>query len=356
MAEPRENFLARFRPAPPARAQPKAAAAPKKADAATFTRQPQLPQSLVALLATHPPPEPRLAWAIPGVLAFGCAATDRGQPAVWLRDHGVRVVVDVSAKHPEGRDYLSTYAGECTTACAALILLPVDSRIKLAAATHEDVVRVCRALNEIVTRVRATPDAPRKFAVHVCDGRGGGVAALIVSQLVALQFGVDIGTAANYVTTCWQEKTLSVGQRMPALIPEGEFLKRAAVTLHARLVQPPIVGREQAAWMAAACDVFARNNVADMGVAVMALHAIPARLFMPHIPFQRRPMNAVVWLKIHDPPAEGEEGTRKRAYDDGDRPLDFDDARAYRRNYERNDTDPANMWAAADSRWEDDDD
>lgn len=308
-----DRFLGR-QPPPPARgksarakqsSKPAAPAAVLPVDHEGYALTPVLDGML---MSQEPSTRGRMAWPIAGTLGFGCVPVDRIDPADWLREHSIRLVVDVSGLPPRDmRDYIRHVAA----ANALLLHFPIDSRRKLQRGEHLTALSVVRTLNRALTAARRIGDREPRFAIFLCDSRGGGTAAMFAALLVALEFQCPLSDACVYTTRCWN---LNLPESAPRqrMLPEGEMLKELACSMHAQLRTQPLTMMMSSSSAAAdeqarRDEIFTLHNVSNCAKAVEAvldLDVEPHRL-ATRPPFSRElPLSIVTWLRRNDPRPE----------------------------------------------------
>lgn len=299
--------------APPAPARGKSARAkqptPSKPSAITLPADHEgyalVPSLDGMLLAQQRSSRGRMAWPVAGRLGFGCVPTDRIDPNEWLREYSVRVVVDVSGLPP--RD-MRDYVRHVSAANALLLHFPIDSRRKLQREEHLTTLSVLRTLHRILTSARRIGEAEPKFAIFLCDSRGGGTAAMVVALLIALEFQCSLTDACVYTTRCWN---LNLPESAPPqrMLPEGEVLKELVCSLHAQLRTPPLTSMMSSSSAAVEEqrrreEVYTLHGVSHCAKAVEAvleLDVEPHRL-ATRPPFSRElPLSIVTWIRRNDP-------------------------------------------------------
>ena len=280
-----------------------------------------LSDAMTALLATHPTAVPRIAWPIPGVLGMGMNPTDKSDPAGWLSEQHVRVVVDVAAD--EGgqrvRSQLITTARE---AGAVVVTLPISSRLEMGTADREALVSACRVLHACLAAMIEAKHTgeQRAGSMYLCDSRGGGVAALIAILLIGVECNLDFDTARVYVTRCWRDKSVQNGLRAVRMFPEGDTLRKAGSLVAGRLRQQPIAMAPNES-EESATPIFGAHRVVHMGRAMLTLCDMTAAALPGYrLPFDRlNPFSIVVWLqRTGEQPADVPTLTRRRVWDEDD--------------------------------------
>lgn len=257
-----------------------------------------LPAELELMLRDQQPLSyKRACWPLPGRLGFGSSPMDRLDPAQWLLQNGVRVVIDVS---DSGLDDIGNYAKAVSAANALLLCMPLSPKYKLQATTTSAYVAACRVLHRAL---HETVNAEFPFAIYVCDKRGGGVAALIVEMLIALEVPCKLVDACVYTTRCWN--TNLADQVQPRqMFPEGDILKAAMGLIFARLRDQPITGQSGATSRRIEhTEVFEAHRVAAMCRAATWLLDLDASLFKVAPSYERgQPLTVVVWARANAPP------------------------------------------------------
>lgn len=257
-----------------------------------------LPDALEKRLAMQTPTVlKRIAWPIAGRLGFGSSFMDRGEPTQLIKDMSVRVIVDVT--HGELRDQ-KRYASAVADANAVLVHLPLNSKHKMQEKSVQGYLSVCRTLHRVLQAARQGDGEP-PFAMYVCDSRGGGVAALVVEMLVALELHCSLADACVYVTRTWNTN-LPEGAQPQRMFPEGEVLKAAISMLYGRLRDQPLATTAVASAADAVAAVFKTHRVPNTGRAALHLLELDASVTLSKAPFSRTaPMQVVVWLRKNDP-------------------------------------------------------
>ena len=294
----------------------------KKAAAKTASTLPatwqdyHLPDHLVVRLnAQTPTVSKRMAWPIADRLGFGCSPMDRPDVNEWMRAHSVRVLVDVShAEMPDKRRYIDGVRA----ANAVLVHMPLDSKHKMQRSVIESYVAICRVLCAVMRAARSAQpgvDEP-SFAMFVCDSRGGGVAALVVEMIVALELHCTLDEACVYVTRTWNNN-LPQSAAPTRMFPEGDVLKEAITGMFARLREQPITSA--GAEIASALEsTFALHRVRGTARAALKLLDLPASVLLVSPPFQKtRPMAIVTWVRKNEPMPERSSSSSSSSYNDG---------------------------------------
>lgn len=253
------------------------------------------PPALDAIAAAQPPGKSRCLWLVPGALSWGGSPMDRLDPCEWMQQHKIRVIVDVSAMLRDDH----AYTRAATRAGVVLVHLSINPRLKIPPTTVTAAVALCRALRRMVTDAAAAVEATdTRLALHLCDGQGGGTAALIAAPLLALHAGCSLVDACMLMRSMWRDHMpdgVSMTGRV-RVFPEGEWLKAATVELHGRLRVQPLNASASTAACAEIDECAKRLKVLSAARAATRVLDIDPALLLTRPPFSRdHPVRAVTW-------------------------------------------------------------
>lgn len=254
-----------------------------------------LPASLQTMVDAQSGTEQRALWLVPGVLSWGESPQERMDPCQWMSERHIRIVIDVS--HEIRSEEF--YAKNVERACAVFVHMPLNSKLKVPPGTVTDIIALSRVLQSIITESCELSPEERKISVHLCDDRGGSVAATIAAPLLALATGSSLVDSIVAMSRIWRHHMLR-GQTVTGSVrvfPEGDWLKRATVAVHGRLRERPL-----AASSSVSLFEKIRSDAATLGLEKTAPTAlrildIDTRFVRSAAPFTRtEPRRVLSWL------------------------------------------------------------